>query len=378
MQVPYLSFTPQNALIRAAVLEKSRDFFDAERYILGPEVAAFEQAYAAYQQTTYCVGVANGLDALTIGLELLGVGPGDEVIVPANTYIASWLAVSQVGATPVPVEPDEATYNIDPAKIAAAITTKTKAIMPVHLYGQPCQMPAIMALAEQHGLKVIEDNAQAHGAAWAGRRTGSFGHINATSFYPTKNLGAFGDGGALTTDDPELARRARLLRNYGSAEKNYNEVIGYNSRLDELQAAFLNVKLPYLPTWNEERRRLAAEYISHLKDVPEITLPYTLPAATAVHHIFVIRTAPRDQLQPYLSRQGVQTAIHYPVPPHRQVAYRHLGYPPGAFPITEKLAATCLSLPMWPGLSTQMVAYVCAQIKAFFFEWPLAKASGHS
>lgn len=365
MHVPYLSFSPQNQLIRPAILEKIQYFFDAEQYILGPEVSAFEKAYAAYNQTTFCVGVANGLDGLMISLQALNIGPGDEVIVPANTYIASWLAVSQVGAAPVPVEPDLATYNIDPERVEAAITPKTKAIMPVHLYGQPCNMPAIMAIADKHGLMVMEDNAQAHGATFNGKLTGSFGQVNATSFYPTKNLGALGDGGAITTNDPAVDQQARLLRNYGSGKKHYNDIIGYNSRLDELQATFLNVKLPYLNTWNRERRQIAAHYFHYLREVPEIILPYILPAAEPVYHIFVIRTSQRGALQQYLKSEGVETAIHYPVPPHLQKAYAHLGYTKGNFPITENIAATCLSLPLYPGLREPQIRYVTEKIQSF-------------
>jgi dTDP-4-amino-4,6-dideoxygalactose transaminase len=366
MHVPYLSFTYQNNLIRGAILKKSAAFFDAEQYILGPEVIAFENAYALYNQIAFCMGVANGLDGLIISLKALHIGVDDKVIVPANTYIASWLAVSQVGALPVPVEPDPATYNIDPARIEAAITSKTKAIMPVHLYGQPCDMTSIMAIAEKHGLMIVEDNAQAHGATFKGKLTGSFGQINATSFYPTKNLGALGDGGAITTNDPGLAQKVRLLRNYGSGEKNSNEILGYNSRLDEIQAAFLNVKLTHLNTWNAERRQIAEQYYYFLKEVPEVVLPYYLPDTKPVYHIFPILTSPRNELQVYLRSQGVETAIHYPIPPHLQKAYTPLGYKKGDFPITEKLAGTCLSLPIWPGLSGEMIKYVCLKIKKFF------------
>ncbi|MDQ4139513.1 MAG: DegT/DnrJ/EryC1/StrS family aminotransferase [Bacteroidota bacterium] len=366
MRVPFLSFTHQNNQIRTAIQEKSKHFFDSEKYILGPEVTDFEKAYAAFNETTYCIGVGNGLDALIICLETLGIQPGDEVIVPANTYIASWLAVSQVGAVPVPVEPDETTYNLDPTKIEAALTPRTKAIMPVHLYGQPCNMTAIKAIAEKNGLFLIEDNAQAHGARWSGQLTGSFGHVNATSFYPTKNLGALGDGGALTTNNTEYADQARLRRNYGSGIKNYNELIGRNSRLDELQAAYLNVKLSYLSAWNAARRQIASYYFTYLSQIAEITLPAILPEAEPVYHLFVIRTNQRDVLQKYLLAQQIETAIHYPVPPHLQAAYQHLGYGKGAFPITEKLAQTCLSLPIWPGLTEEMIQYVCNKIKAFF------------
>ncbi|RDC63536.1 DegT/DnrJ/EryC1/StrS family aminotransferase [Adhaeribacter pallidiroseus] len=368
MYVPFLSFTWQNALIRTAVQEKSHLFFNSENYILGPEVTAFEQAYAAFNNTSHCVGVGNGLEALIISLEVLGVKPHDEVIVPANTYIATWLAVSQVGAVPVPVEPEEFTSNLDPNQIVAALTVKTKAILPVHLYGLPCNMTAIQAIADQHGLFIVEDNAQAHGARWQGQITGSFGHVNATSFYPTKNLGALGDGGAITTNQAAYARQARMRRNYGSETKNYNDIIGRNSRLDELQAAYLNVKLPFLNTWNAERRKIAAYYLTHLQQVPQITLPPTLPEAEPVFHLFVIHTPQRQKLQQFLKKQRIETAVHYPVPPHLQKAYAFLNYQTGAFPITEKLAQTCLSLPVWPGMSEEMLQYVCEKIKQFFNE----------
>lgn len=366
MYVPFLSFSWQNAQIQAAFKEKSSLFFESEKYILGPEVTTFEQAYAAFNQTNYCIGVANGLDALMISLEIMGIQPGDEVIVPANTYIASWLAVSQVGATPVPVEPDEFTYNLDPSRIEAALTTRTKAIMPVHLYGQPCNMLAIMEIAEKYSLAVVEDNAQAHGARWSGQLTGSFGAANATSFYPTKNLGAFGDAGAITTNNPEFNYQARLRRNYGSEIKNVNNIIGRNSRLDELQATYLNIKLTFLNSWNQARRQIAAYYFTYLKEVPEIILPAVLPEAEPVYHLFVIRTEHRDALQQYLQLHQIETAIHYPVPPHLQVAYAHLRYAKGDFPITEKLAQTCLSLPIWPGITEDMVGCVCDRIQSFF------------
>ncbi len=366
MHVPFLSFSFQNSQIKEAIQEKSTYFFNSERYILGPEVIAFENAYAAFNQTAHCVGVGNGLDALIIGLETIGIKPHDEVIVPANTYIATWLAVSQVGAIPVPVEPQESTSNLDPTAIEAAITAKTKAILPVHLYGQPCNMSAIQAIAQQHGLFIVEDNAQAQGARWQGQLTGSFGQINATSFYPTKNLGALGDAGAITTNNADYAQQARLRRNYGSEIKNYNDLIGRNSRLDELQAAYLNVKLPYLNTWNAERCKIAAFYLTHLKQVPEITLPVVLPGAEPVFHLFVIHTPERQQLQQFLKKQQIETAVHYPVPPHLQKAYTFLGYPAGAFPITEKLAQTSLSLPIWPGMPEEMLSYVCDKIKLFF------------
>ncbi|QDA59358.1 DegT/DnrJ/EryC1/StrS family aminotransferase [Hymenobacter jejuensis] len=365
MKIPFVSFEAQNAQIRAATLAAMETVFDSQHYVLGQQVQRFEAEYAAFNQVQYCVGVGNGLDALHLSLRALGVGPGDEVIVPSNTYIATWLAVSQVGATVVPVEPDKETYNIDPESVAKAITKYTKAILPVHLYGQACDMEAIMALAHRHGLYVIEDNAQAQGAACSGRFTGSFGHLNATSFYPTKNLGALGDAGAITTNDAKLAHQLRMLRNYGSTQKYQNEIIGYNSRLDELQAAVLRVKLPYLTTWTQKRQEIAAWYDLYLSDIKDIVLPVACPCATHVYHLYVIRTARRDALQEYLAAHGVETLTHYPIPPHRQKAYAATAIAQRSFPVAEELAHTCLSLPLWPGMEPKEVMYIAEIIRRF-------------
>lgn len=343
-----------------------RRFWDQQWYILGASVSEFETAYARWNGAQHCVGVANGLDALHLALRALHIGPGDEVIVPSNTYIATWLAVTQTGAVPVPVEPELRSYNLDPARIEAAITPATKAIMPVHLYGQSCDMTAIMAIAAKHGLFVVEDNAQAHGAMHAGKRTGSFGRLNATSFYPTKNLGALGDAGAITTDDRQLAEQIRLLRNYGSSRKYYNDLPGYNSRLDELQAALLSMKLPFLQQWTEQRRNLAAHYTAQLADIKALVLPECTDPEGHVWHLFVVRTAQRDALAEYLSAQGIGWMIHYPLPPHLQEAYRSLGYRRGDFPLAEQMADTCLSLPLFPGMSEEQVEQVAGAIKRFF------------
>jgi len=337
--------------------------YDSQWYVLGEEVRAFEQEYAAFSQVAHCVGVGNGLDALTLALRALGVGPGDEVIVPSNTYIATWLAVSHVGATPVPVEPEWVTSNLDSALLETVITPRTRAIMPVHLYGQACRMTEIMAIAQQHGLCVIEDNAQAQGATYAGRPTGSFGDLNATSFYPSKNLGALGDAGAVTTNNLALARQVEILRNYGSREKYQNEVLGYNSRLDELQAATLRTKLPYLMQWTQQRQQLAAWYQHYLAGIPDLRLPTMTSGATHVYHLYVIHTPHRDRLQRHLTSQGIGTMLHYPVPPHRQPAYQFLGIPVGALPIANELAATCLSLPLWLGMTEEAVATVAKAIR---------------
>ncbi|WBA41971.1 DegT/DnrJ/EryC1/StrS family aminotransferase [Hymenobacter canadensis] len=366
MQIPFLSFSPQHHPIREEVLAAIARVYDSQWYVLGQSVTDFEAAYAAFNQVENCIGVANGLDALHLSLIALNIGPGDEVIVPSNTYIATWLAVSFVGATPVPVEPNAATYNLDPALIEAAITPRTKAIMPVHLYGQACEMTAIMDIARRHNLVVVEDNAQAQGATADGGVTGSFGNANGTSFYPGKNLGALGDGGAITTNDAEVAQRLRSLRNYGSQKKYYNEVIGYNSRLDEMQAAVLSVKLPYLPDWTAQRQQIAARYTELLAGINSLHLPVVAAGSTHVYHLYVVRTAQRDALQQHLTAQGVGTLIHYPVPPHLQEAYAHLQIPAGQYPIAEELAATSLSLPMWPGMTEEHVVAAAEAVCSFF------------
>ena len=366
MHIPFLSFTPQHAPLREEILAAMAMVYDKQWYVLGDQVRVFEASYAHFNQVTHCVGVANGLDALHLALRALQVGPGDEVLVPSNTYIATWLAVSFVGATPVPVEPNATTYNLDPAGLEAAITPRTKGIMPVHLYGQACAMGPIMAVAERHGLWVVEDNAQAQGATWEGRLTGSFGVVNGTSFYPGKNLGALGDAGAITTNSAELAAQLQTLRNYGSQQKYYNEVIGYNSRLDELQAAVLSVKLPHLATWTQQRQEIAHLYNQHLAGLGDLVLPVVGAGATHVYHLYVVRTQFRDALQKHLTEQGIGTLIHYPVPPHRQQAYAHLGMKSGAFPIAEKLANTSLSLPMWPGMQLEHVRAVASAVSNFF------------
>lgn len=335
----YLELKPEIDAVIASVL-------DSGWYILGEEVEAFESEWAAYCDTKFAVGVGNGLDALHLALLSMGVGTGDEVIVPSNTYIATWLAVSQCGAIPVPVEPDERTYNIDPSKIEAAISPRTKVILPVHLYGQPADLDPILEIARKHNLLVLEDAAQAHGARYKGRRIGVHGDAVAWSFYPGKNLGAFGDGGAITTNDPEIADRIRVLRNYGSRIKYENEVQGFNSRLDPIQAAILRVKLKCLDEWNARRKLIAASYISHLP--PTITLPYVPDWADPAWHLFVVRTQKREQLQNHLTKSGVGTMVHYPIPPHLQAAYSTLGYKCGDFPLAESIAGESLSLPIGP------------------------------
>lgn len=362
MKVPFLDFVQPYEELKAELDEAYFRFMKSAWYVLGKELEAFEQEFAEYCGVKHCVGVGNGLEALHLILRAYSIGEGDEVIVPSNTYIATWLAVSYAGAKPMPVEPDPKTFNLDPDRVEAAITSRTKAIMPVHLYGQPADMEPLMALAKRRGLKVIEDNAQAQGALYKGRRTGGLGHAAGNSFYPGKNLGAFGDAGAVTTNDSELADAVRLLRNYGSRKKYFNDCKGYNSRLDEMQAAFLRVKLKKLDEWNNRRRKVADGYLAKLKEVPGLTLPSVPEWAEPVWHLFVVRHARRDAFQERLNEAGVGTLIHYPVPPHLSGAYADAGYTKGAFPLAEDLANTVLSLPIGPHLAQEQAEKVLAEV----------------
>lgn len=365
-RIPFLHFEPMHSAIRTEMQEAFQKVYDSNWFVMGKSVETFEQNYASFNKVSNCIGVSNGLDALHLALKALGVGPGDEVIVPSNTYIATLLAVSYVGATPILVEPDLDTYNINPKNIEQAITNKTKVIMPVHLYGQACDMDAIMSIAKNNNLQVVEDNAQAHGATFNGKLTGSFGDANGTSFYPGKNLGALGDGGAITTNDEGIAKKIRMLRNYGSEKKYHHELIGYNMRLDEMQAAFLTVKLKYLHQWTQQRKQIANWYVKALDNIPELILPITHPDATHVYHLFVVRTQHRNALQNHLTENGISTMIHYPIPPHLQNAYASLGFTKGDFPIAEELANTCLSLPIWPGMTEENISIIVNCISDFF------------
>lgn len=366
MKIPFLDFAPMHDPIKKEMERAFSSVYESNWFILGEHVQKFEKEYALFSGTRLSIGVSNGLDALILSLKALGIGEGDEVIVPSNTYIASALAVTHVGAKPVFVEPDQATFNMAPNNIENAITLKTKAILPVHLYGQSCQMSDIMDIAEKRGLSVVEDNAQSHGATFNGRLTGSWGQLNATSFYPGKNLGALGDGGAVTGNSEALCDIVRSLRNYGSSKKYYNEVIGFNNRLDELQAAFLSVKLRHMNEWTEMRQLIAKQYLTQLHGVGDIVLPVAHPLASHVYHLFVVRTSKRDDLQRFLNEKGIGTLIHYPVPPHLQKAYQSLGHVKGDFPIAEKMAETCLSLPLYPGLTPQQVNEVSTAIRTFY------------
>ncbi len=366
MKIPFLSFENMHAPVKKEMENAFSDFYDSYWYVLGKKVEDFEKQYASFNKVNHCIGVSNGLDALHLCLKALNVGKGDEVIVPSNTYIATVLAISYVGATPVFVEPDAGTFNIDSKLIEPAITSRTRAIMPVHLYGQCCEMDEIMKIAKKHGIFVIEDNAQSQGSAYNGKIAGSFGHLNGTSFYPGKNLGALGDAGAVTTDSDELARKIKTLRNYGSEKKYFNEVIGFNMRLDEIQAAFLSVKLNYLNTWTAERQRVAALYDEALKSIEQIAIPVVAEKSSHVYHLYVIQAEKRDELQQHLNSNGIGTLIHYPIPPHLQKAYAHLNYSKGDFPLAEKIASSCLSLPIWPGMNADQVLYISETIKAFY------------
>ena len=362
MKVPFLELKPSYVELKEELDAAVARVLDSGWYLLGEELEVFEQEFATYTETKHCVGVGNGLEALHLSLRAHGVGLGDEVIVPSNTYIATWLAVSYAGATPVPVEPCEATYNLDPARLEDALTEHTRAVIPVHLYGQPADMDPIMSLAEQHGLFVLEDAAQAHGARYKGRRVGGLGNAGAWSFYPGKNLGAFGDAGAITTNDAALAERLRSLRNYGSRVKYVNEVKGFNSRMDELQAAVLRVKLRHLDAWNARRGHLADSYLKGL-EATDLTLPHVPDWAEPVWHLFVVRSPVRDELQRELKQRGVGTLIHYPIPPHLQKAYAELGFIKGDFPIAEAIHHSVLSLPIGPQLEPEAVDYVVETLR---------------
>ena len=364
LEVPFVSFRPLERELDGALRGAFERVYENSWYIAGQEDASFEAAFAEYCGAQYCIGCGNGLDALTLILKGYGIGAGDEVIVPSNTFIATALAVSYAGAAPVFVEPDLQTYNINPAGIEEKLTPRTKAIMAVHLYGQTADMDPILALAKKHGLKVIEDAAQAHGATYKGKRTGNLADAAGFSFYPGKNLGALGDAGCVTTNDPALAEKIRALGNYGSDHKYHHIYKGQNSRLDELQAAFLAAKLPHLDRMNAERRRIAARYLAGITN-PAVTLPETAPGCVPVWHIFAVRCPARDALEAHLHLAGIGTNKHYPTPIHRQGAYAELGIPAGALPLAEEISATELSLPLYYGMTEEEIDWVIAQINAF-------------
>jgi dTDP-4-amino-4,6-dideoxygalactose transaminase len=363
MNIPFLDLGAAYRELKTEIDAAVHRVLGSGWYILGPEVDSFEAEWASYCEADYAVGLANGLDALILALRALDIGPGDEVIVPSNTYIATWLAVTAVGARPVPVEPDPATHNIDPDRIAAAITPATRALLPVHLYGQPADLDPILELARQNGLAVVEDAAQAHGARYKGRRIGAHGDVVCWSFYPGKNLGALGDGGAVTTNRADLADRIRVLRNYGSRMKYVNEVQGVNSRLDPIQAAVLRARLPYLDAWTDRRRVIAAAYAESLRD-RGLILPHVPDWADPAWHLYIVRALDRDGFQNRLAQAGVSTLIHYPIPPHMQEAYTDLCLTPEALPLARTLAGEVLSLPIGPQLSLPDVARVLEAVRA--------------
>jgi dTDP-4-amino-4,6-dideoxygalactose transaminase len=367
LRIPFFSLDRQHQSINAELKEAIDRVVKNGKFVLDREVECFEEEFAAYQKMKYCVTVGNGHDAILISLKALQIGKGDEVILPSHTCQATWLAVINAGARPVAVEVDPSTFNIDPTLIENSITKKTKAILPVHLYGHPCAMDIIMAIARKYKLFVLEDNAQAQGSIFKNKLTGSWGHCNATSFYPTKNLGALGDGGAIVTNDKKLFQFVEAFRNYGSEKKDVNALLGINSRLDELQAAVLQIKLKRLENWNNDRRRIANEYLNSLKNVGDIQLPpKENEIEKPVYHQFVIQTKYRDKLKKYLEQKGIETTIHYPTPIHFQKAYAHLGYKKGSLPIAEKLSTTVLSLPIFTGLEESEINKISSAIKNFF------------
>lgn len=362
--IPLVDLHAQYTAIRADIDRAIQNIIDTSSFVMGPAVRQFEGAFAAFCGVTQCVGVSNGTAALELALRALQIGPGAEVITASHTFIATAEAISNVGAKPVFVEIDPVTYTITPAAVTAAITPATRALLPVHIYGQPADMTGLNALAKQHGLAVIEDAAQAHGATWQGQRAGSLADIACFSFYPGKNLGAYGDAGAVTTNNDALAETVRLLRNHGRRSKYVHDLVGANERIDTLQAAILAAKLPYLQEWTARRQALAARYSAQLADAA-VVLPTIAPAATSAWHLYVIRTPQRDQLLQFLKEQGVEGGIHYPVPLHLQPAYADLGYRRGDLPVTEAVADTCLSLPLYPEMTTAQQDHIVELIYTF-------------
>jgi dTDP-4-amino-4,6-dideoxygalactose transaminase len=364
--VPFVDLVAQYDSIAREIDSAFHDVTASAEYILGRRVERFEEEFASFVGCEHAIGVGSGLDALRLGLLGLGVGAGDEVIVPANTYIATALAVSEVGADVVLVDCDPGTYNIDPDAVAAALTTRTRALLPVHFSGQSAEMRPLLDLAERHGLDVVEDAAQAHGTRYDGRPCGSLGRLACFSFYPGKNLGAYGDGGMVTTSDPDLLERIRRLRNYGERAKYDHVVKGVNSRLDGLQAAFLSVKLPHLTRWNEARLRHADAYTAELQGVGDLRFQRRSETSTHIYHLFVVETGHRDELRAHLAERGIQTGIHYPIPIHLQEAYAELGLARGSFPHSERLAGESLSLPMYPELGDAQITTVANAVREFF------------
>jgi dTDP-3-amino-3,4,6-trideoxy-alpha-D-glucose transaminase len=370
--VEFFSLRRQHAECQDALEAAAARVLESGQFILGSELERFERQFAVYSGAKYAVGVGNGLDALTLSLRAHAIGPGDEVIVPAHTFIATWLAVEQTGASVVPVDIDPHTYNIDASKVIEAITPRTRAVIAVHLYGQPADMTSLIQIGDEHQLAIIEDAAQAHGATYRGRRVGSLGAASAFSFYPTKNLGALGDGGVITTNDESIAAFARKFRNYGSSEKYRHDELGYNSRLDEIQAAYLNVKLGFIEDKNMRRRAIAARYTEGLRDLPGLTLPTVAPDSQSVWHLYVVRLSKRDEVQKELAANGIRTMVHYPTPPHRQPAYEGTPLWRLSLPHAERAADQVLSLPMWPEMTDDEVDHVIHSLRR------VLKAASHT
>jgi dTDP-4-amino-4,6-dideoxygalactose transaminase len=362
MSVPFLDLQAQYAALRGEVLAAIDAVCSSSRFVLGPAAEDFERKFASYCQAQHCIGLNSGTSALHLALRLLGVGPGDEVITVPMTFVATAWAVSYVGATPVFVDIEPTTKTLNAELLSAAITPRTRAIVPVHLYGQPASMGPILSIAAEHGIPVVEDAAQAHGARYEGGRVGALGRVGCFSFYPGKNLGAYGEAGALVTNDPSLADQARMLRDHAQRERYRHETIGYNYRMDGVQGAVLSVKLPHLDAWNARRQKHALRYYELLLDVPAIGLPVIGPDRESVYHLFVIELDDRDRVAASLRERGIQTGLHYPIPVHLQPAYRKLGLKKGSFPVAELLAERCLSLPMFPELSDEQIEYIATSL----------------
>lgn len=366
LEVPFVDLRPSHDGVVSGVIDEIATVIETGSFTNGPQVEEFERGYAEYCGVDHCVGTSSGLDALRLGLMALDIKRGDEVIVPANTFIATFEAVAQVGAAPVPADVSTGDMNLDPVAVEAAITSRTRAIVPVHLYGQLADMRALLALSDKHDIPIVEDACQAHGAARNGLVAGAGGAAAAFSFYPAKNLGAFGDAGALTTNDPGIAESVRQLREHGQREKYRHVSIGYTARLDTIQAVVLRHKLPLLDGWNEDRRSIASRYADELVEIGDLEVPPAIPGNNPVWHLYVIRTKRRDDLASFLRARGVGVGLHYPEPPHLSVAFAHLEYPAGAFPVSEALANEVLSLPIYPGMSPTQVATVCDGVRRFF------------
>jgi len=363
LNVPFVDLRAQHQSLKTDIDAVLQRILDSSQFILGPDLEEFERALATYVGVGHAVGVGSGTAALTLALQAAGIGAGDEVITPVNTYIATCEAIVRAGATPRWVDANPHTHNIDVSQIEGAITSRTKAIVPVHLYGQPADMTAVMQIAQRHGLNVIEDCAQSIGARWQGQQTGTFGHAGCFSFFPAKNLGACGDAGGVVTNDAELAARVRMLRNHGQRERNVHVIDGGCDRMDNLQAAILRVKLPHVDDWNARRRAAARRYIELLADVPGVVLPATATDAEPVYHLFVVQVPDRDRTQQQLGERGIQTGIHYPTPVHEQPVYAHFGYKAEDFPIASRLGRRILSLPMFPELRHEQIEYVADALK---------------